>query len=315
VSVCIRGSRRETLPRAITSVLDQGRQDIELIVGDDAGDLEAVVRSFGDPRIRYRRNKTTLGLSAHARVLLSQARGRYLCLLDDDDRWLPGFLDEAIARLEHDHEIGIVFTSYFYEAGGRLFERHWPLRGGRKDRFLPTILRGCPIALSVALIRRAVWEEGERLHPIRDDASVDMTMWMRAADQGWAFHFVDARLAVYALHPAQVSHRCELVRERAVRLWESFRFSDPECERLRRRRLAEALLARANLRLRRGQIGSALDDIRAARAASPRWWGERGLVALLGLRPAAALALTNRPRLLGPALRAWRVLERVDRFA
>lgn len=287
---------------------------MEVIVGDDGGDVQDVVARFDDPRVRYRRSPTPLTMSAHVRVLLSEARGRYVGLLDDDDRLLPGYLDATIDALDADPSVGIAFTNYFYEAGGRLHERAWPIAGGRHELFLPAILRGCPILPSVALIRRAAWDDGERRHPLRADTFADLTMWMRAADAGWAFHFVDERLAVYALHPGQVVHREQDMRDRHVRLWGGFRFDDAECERLRRRRLAESLLTRANLHLRRRRIRSAARDVRAARAAAGGRLGEREVVALLGARPFAARLLATHPRLVGPAFSAWRVLQRLDRF-
>jgi glycosyltransferase involved in cell wall biosynthesis len=314
-SICIRGWRRDTLPRAIESVLGQGRDDVEVIVGDDGGGVEDVVTRYrDDPRVRYRRSPEPLTMSAHVRVLLSEARGRYIGLLDDDDRLLPGYLDATIGRLDADPALGVVFTNYFYEAGGRRHKRRWPVEGGRHDDFLPAILRGCPIHPSVALIRREAWEDGERRHPLRDDTFADMTMWMRAADAGWPFHFVDARLAVYALHAGQVVHREQHMRDRYVRLWDSFRFDDPECERLRRRRLAEALLARANLHLRRRRVRAAARDVRSARAVAPGPLRERELVAVLGARQAAARLIAGHPRLVRPAFAAWRVLQRADRF-
>lgn len=314
VSIGIRGWRRDTLPLAIESVLAQGRDDLELIVGDDAGDLEDVVARYDDPRVRYRRHPTRLGLTGNARALLDSARGRYIGLLDDDDRMLPGYLDATIARLDEDLQVGIVFTNWFHEAGGRLHERKWPLEGGRHDDFLATILRGCPVILSAALMRREVWEEGESRHPVRDDASVDMTVWMRTAEAGWSFYFIDKRLVVYGVHTDQVTHQEDLIRERAVRLWSSFRFDDPECERLRRRRVAEALLDRANLRLRRRRLREAGRDVRSARRVAPGRLGERGVVALLGARHGAAKLFARHPRLVRPAFAAWRLLQRVDRF-
>jgi glycosyltransferase involved in cell wall biosynthesis len=314
VSIGIRAWRRDTLPAAIESVLAQGHEDLELIVGDDAGDLADVVARFEDPRVRYVRNPERLGLSGNARALFAAARGRYIGLLDDDDRMLPGYLDATLARLDEDPRVGIAFTNWFHEADGRLLERDWPVRGGRHDDFLATVLRGCPAQLSSALIRREAWEEGERRHPIRDDASVDMTVWMRTAEAGWSFHFIDERLVVYRVHPEQASNREELIRERAVQVWSRFRFADPECESLRRRRVAEALLDRANLRLRRGRLRAAGRDVRAARRLAPEGLGERGVVAILGLRHGAQRFLSRHPRLLRPALRAWSRLQRFDRF-
>jgi glycosyltransferase involved in cell wall biosynthesis len=296
-------------------VLEQGRDDVEVIVGDDGGDVgEVVARFTGDPRVSYRRSPAPLTMSAHVRALMSEARGRYVGLLDDDDRLLPGYLDATIGRLDADPGLGVVFTNYFYEAGGQLRERHWPIAGGRHNDFLPNILRGCPLTPSAVLIRREAWEDGELRHPLRDDTFADMTMWMRAAEAGWPFHFVDERLAVYAFHAGQTVHREQHMRDHSARLWASFRFDDPECERLRRRRLAEALLARANLHLRRRRPRAAGRDVRAARRALQGRFGEREVVALLGARQAAARLLATHPRLVQPAFAAWRHLQRLDRF-
>jgi glycosyltransferase involved in cell wall biosynthesis len=310
VSIGIRGWRRDTLPAAIESVLAQGLEDIELIVGDDAGDLADVVARYDDPRVHYRRNPSRLGLTGNARALLDSARGRYVGLLDDDDRLLPGYLETTVARLDEDPDVGIVFTNWWLEAGGGLHERKWDLEGGRHDDFLATLLRGCPVTLSAALMRREVWQQGEARHPVRDDASVDMTLWMRAAEAGWPFHFVDERLMVKRLHPEQVTHREELIRDRAVGVWSRFRFADAECERLRRRRVAEALLDRANLRLRHGRLRDAGRDVRSARRVAPGGLRERELLALLGARRGGARLLARYPRLMPAAYATRRLLQR-----
>lgn len=311
-SVCIRGWRKETLPDAIRSVLDQGRDDVEIIVGDELGGLEEVVQAFDDPRVRYLW-VGRVGPNGHARAVVQESRGRYVALLDDDDRWLPGFLDATTGLLDDDPEVGIVFTNFFYDAGGRLCERPWELAEGRHDRFLPEFLRGSPIILSAALIRRETWEDGEQRDPLPLDTLMDGTVWRRAAVAGWPFYFIDRRLAVYRLHANQRS-RQERLHDETIATWSDFESVDPECEGLRRRRLAEALLARAGFRLRRGRIRAVLDDIRAARAAAPSWLGERGLVAFLGLRPAVWSAFARHPGAVRPALRAWRLLRRLDRL-
>jgi glycosyltransferase involved in cell wall biosynthesis len=302
VSICIRGWRREMLPQTIESVLQQGRNDIEVIVGDDAGDLEDIVAAFNDPRLRYRRNGCRLGLSGHARALLTEARGRYICLLDDDDRWLPGFLDQTVMRLDADPSVGIVFTNYYYFYGAeeRLHTCRSSLASRRHEHFLPTLLRGdAHMIPSATLMRREVWEDGERRRPILDEASADGTMWIRAAEAGWAFYYIDAQLALYTVHPSQASADAELMLDRSVRLLERFSFEDVQCEHLRRRRLAIALLGRANVKLVRGRVREALRDVRVARAASPHWLGVRGAVVLLGLPTLARRFVRRHPRFSG----------------
>jgi glycosyltransferase involved in cell wall biosynthesis len=62
VSVCIPAFARPAFLRAaIESVLNQDFDDLELLVGDDSGGLESAL--VPDPRIRYFRNPTRLGMA------------------------------------------------------------------------------------------------------------------------------------------------------------------------------------------------------------------------------------------------------------
>jgi hypothetical protein len=249
-------------------------------------------------------------------MLMSEARGRYLVLMDDDDWWLPGFLDATIARLEADPELGVVFTNFFHSAGGALCTRDSTFAEGRHDDFLTTFLRGdAPIGISFAVMRREVWEESERAQPLQDDAAVDATVWMRAAQAGWPFYFIPDRLGVYRLHAGQMSHRAEFVRDRAVRVWELFSFDDPEAETLRRRRLREAYLERANLRIRHGQARAALADVRAARSTFHKWFGARDALALLGARRGPGRLMARNVWVARAAFAVWPLLTHFERWA
>jgi glycosyltransferase involved in cell wall biosynthesis len=85
--------RATILPRAVSSVLAQTFPDWELIVVDDASSdgTADVVASFGDRRIRYRRNERPLGPSdaRNAGILAASPGSRFLAFLDDDDEWYP----------------------------------------------------------------------------------------------------------------------------------------------------------------------------------------------------------------------------------
>ena len=314
-SVCIRGSRPATVPQALESILRQGRSDIEVIVGDEHGTLAGVVARLRDRRVRYRAFETSPGPSAHARALMGEARGRYVALMDDDDWWLPGFLDKATARLDADPELGVVFANHFHSVRGTLCAREYALAEGRHDDFLMTILRGgAPLGLSFALMRREAWQEGERVQPLRDDAAVDAMVWLRTAHAGWPFYFLRERLGVYRMHAGQMSHRAEFVRERAVRVWQAFQFDDPEAELLRRRRLREAFLERANLRMRQGRIRAGIDDIQRARSVYPKRFRERDALALLGVRRGPTRLMARDVRLTRLAFAAWPVLTYFDRW-
>ncbi|MDI6720735.1 MAG: glycosyltransferase family A protein, partial [Methanomicrobiales archaeon] len=98
---------------AVRSVLSQTETDFELIVVDDGSTdgSAAVVRQFGDPRIRLVTQKN-MG-AAHARNRgIAEARADLVAFLDADDRWLPEFL-HTILRLRAQYpNAGAYATAY-----------------------------------------------------------------------------------------------------------------------------------------------------------------------------------------------------------
>ncbi len=103
-------NRRDMLPQAIRSVLDQSLSDLELIVVDDGStdDTKGLAELAAD-RVRY--SWTPHGGAAHARnVGLRSARGRYLAFLDSDDLYEPGKLAVQVEFLKSNPWLEVVST-------------------------------------------------------------------------------------------------------------------------------------------------------------------------------------------------------------
>ena len=92
VSIAIRAFRRRWLAEAIASVLAQTHRDLELVIYDDAGDLEALATATGDPRVRYHRAEERRTASGRFTAAVAQCRGEYIGILDDDDAYAPDFV-------------------------------------------------------------------------------------------------------------------------------------------------------------------------------------------------------------------------------
>jgi hypothetical protein len=103
-SVIIAAYNRATvLGYAIRSVLQQDFADWELLVIGDGctDDSEAVVRSFGDPRIVWENLPVNSGgQSAPNNRGVEMARGRYVFFLAQDDLFFADHLSHSIAQLE-----------------------------------------------------------------------------------------------------------------------------------------------------------------------------------------------------------------------
>ncbi|TGD71880.1 glycosyltransferase [Mangrovimicrobium sediminis] len=94
-------NKRETIRRAISSVLAQSEPRFELVVVDDGStdDSAEIVAEFQDPRLRLvRQENAGPGAARNTGARLGECS--YLAFLDADDEWEPGFLSTALSRLE-----------------------------------------------------------------------------------------------------------------------------------------------------------------------------------------------------------------------
>jgi glycosyltransferase involved in cell wall biosynthesis len=308
VSVCIRAyDRPDGLAAAIESALAQTYGDLEVVVSDDSGRLEHVATRFQDTRVHDHPNPAPAGPAANLSRTVSLARGRLLAVLNDDDRWLPGFLAAAVDAFDRHPGIGVAFTDDYLEAGARRVRRRLPFTAGRHDHFLPELLAHSMPASSTVMLREA-WEEGERTLPLSATFTGDTLRWLRAADAGWAFYYIGEPLGVSGVSARQVSWSDEKLPTREIASFDAFRFADPACETLRRARVAEFLMARAHVHVVRRRFRAAWSDIGRAHRVAPHPLGLRAGLALSGARPLAIRVGAARPWLLVPLLRLWRLV-------
>lgn len=106
-------NRGPFIGQAITSVLNQTYENIELFVIDDGSsdDTEAVATSFDDTRLHFVKLAKNVGRSAARNVGLTAAKGRFITFLDSDDYYLPEKVERQIDFLEKHPEFGMVYTA------------------------------------------------------------------------------------------------------------------------------------------------------------------------------------------------------------
>ncbi len=101
------------LKRTIGSILRQTFTDFEHIIVDDAGDRDTgnLVRGIDDKRIVFIQHEAKKGAGGSYNTGLKIARGRYILFLDDDDEYLPSFLEKMHIRFsEAKNETGFIWT-------------------------------------------------------------------------------------------------------------------------------------------------------------------------------------------------------------
>jgi len=305
VSVAIRAHRERWLGEAIDSVLDQDFEDLELVVYDDHGGLEEIAHRRGDARVRYRRAGDDGGPAGRFAAAAALCRGRFLAMLDDDDRYAPGFLARLVAALEDDPAAGVAFcqVSYLTPRGLRtpLDER----AGGVRPEIPAEVMAfRAWIPPSTMLMRREAWESVAALGPVPPAIAPDAWVHVRSAELGWHHVLVDAPLAQRRWHADQISQSGLENARLLVGTWSELASGNPELERLRLAVLARKRIRLAVYLLAEGDADGAREQLAQSAGAAPGWRALGVLVRLaasvaaLG-RPVARLAIALRGRMAG----------------
>lgn len=103
------------LREAVESILAQTCADFEFLILNDAStddNVEKVINSYDDKRIRYWQNDRNLGISLSRNKLIGLSRGEYLAVFDHDDVSLPERLEKQAAFLDAHPEVGVVGCWY-----------------------------------------------------------------------------------------------------------------------------------------------------------------------------------------------------------
>jgi FkbM family methyltransferase len=104
----------EYLARAVRSALAQGMVGTEVIIVDDRSTdgSKTVAEDLANrlPGVRLVQQPANAGPAAARNTALHQASGRYVCFLDADDEYAPGFFAAVLPPLEQDPDLAAVTT-------------------------------------------------------------------------------------------------------------------------------------------------------------------------------------------------------------
>lgn len=147
-------TKEEHLREAMESVLGQTFSDFEFIIVDDCSpdpNVEKVVKSYDDARIRFYRNERNLGISQTRNKLIDLASGEYLAVMDHDDVSLPERFEKEAAYLDAHPDVGLVSCQAERFPCGDL------MKNPENDKEIKlAMISGCPIIHSACMIRKSV---------------------------------------------------------------------------------------------------------------------------------------------------------------
>jgi glycosyltransferase involved in cell wall biosynthesis len=232
------------LVEAIESVLAQTLTAWQLTIsenGPGSAAVAAAVEPFlSDPRVRYVTTGRNLGPAGNWTGLIRTGQGPYVALLNDDDRWEPGFLARRVSFLEEHPSCAFVFSpcDFIDEAGAVVHHFVVDLREGvqRRTTFLRSLYMGNLVSIPTILVRRATYEAvGSEFN-----ASLlffDYEMWLRLASR-FDVGFLAGADARYRVHASQTTQhlRMQMAKQRSDLLDEAESFLPTDVPRLMRRR-------------------------------------------------------------------------------
>jgi len=177
------------LPFAIRSALAQTHRNIEIIVADNASEDHTgdVVKQFTDPRIDYVRHSTNIGPYRNFNFCVEHARGKYFCLLHDDDLMDPEFVASCLARTRGSERHGLIQSGTRVIDGNDNILHEIPNHGGKGGgtEFVDAWFhhRMSPYLCSTMFVTEALreiggFEEGNLLCDVRAEFNL-------ALDFGW----------------------------------------------------------------------------------------------------------------------------------
>lgn len=202
-----------TVGVAIDSALAQTYPELEVLVVDNCSTDATpglVERYRADPRFRYIRNASNIGMVPNHNKGLREARGEYVVFLSADDFLLPSHVLRSYQFLRDHPEIDVLYASTFFvdESGRFIGVRSMsgqPLgaySGGRNE-FAGLLGEGCYMCFPTMLMRRDLYERfGELDETIK---AADYEIVLRWAANGVRFAYVPEPNCGVRLHSAQQS--------------------------------------------------------------------------------------------------------------
>jgi GT2 family glycosyltransferase len=280
---------------AITSVLCQTLENIELVVVDDGSsdDTADVVarRAAIDPRVRLFR-QANAGPGPARNTGFRAGTGRFFAFLDSDDAWTPTFLERQVSILENRPDVDVVFGNAWCRGGPHDGQPARPTAPDPRRLQLADLLTDDSLHFIMAVFRREVINQVGGFDP-RFLTNEEYEMWLRAGLAGFTFARNPEPLGWYTCRPDSLSSSDTRMLEGALRVLAhtrpTLREGSPERAALDRsaaRYQADLATARVRDSLLRRDASAARIHLTALHERRGGW-----LLALAARLPRAAMAL------------------------
>jgi teichuronic acid biosynthesis glycosyltransferase TuaG len=203
----------ETIEASIDSVIGQTYKDWELIVVDDAStdQTASIVAKYkaNDSRVKLLSLAQNGWLPNARNQGIAIATGEYLAFLDADDSWAKDKLLKQMAF--HQENAGVVLSHTDFDMFNVDGIKRRPFKNliGRQYKkagdLIPSIYCKNTIGVLTVMVKREqVVAAG--CFDISMRTGEDQDLWIRLAENGAQFGYIDQKLALYRLNPGGITH-------------------------------------------------------------------------------------------------------------
>ncbi len=189
---------KEYLTKTIESILSQTFTDFELIILNDSPnnkELEKIVKSYKDKRIKYLSNEKNIGITPSRNKLINLAKGEYIAIIDHDDISIPTRFYEEATYLDNNPDVGVVSGQIQYFQNNHGKSKHKIEDADIKINLLNSIAVSHPCAM----IRKSILTENNIQYDEKFTPAEDYKLWIDLIPYT-KFHNIDKVLLLYRDH-------------------------------------------------------------------------------------------------------------------
>ena len=193
------------LREMIESILNQTFTDFEFLILNDSPEnkeIEKIVKSYKDKRIKYFKNDRNIGITPSRNKLMDLACGEYIAVFDHDDISVPTRLEQQVNFLDKNPHVGVV-SGFLQNFGDNNIVRPTP----ENDSDIKIAMtENCSVWHTAAMIRKSVLVDNGIKYEEYYSPCEDYRLWMRLMGIT-KFHNLQTVLVKYRVFGNQTSAR------------------------------------------------------------------------------------------------------------
>lgn len=159
ISVCIATyNGADVILTQLQSILPQLSSGDEVIISDDGSKDDTVqkIQSIGDARIRIVQGPCKGSPIPNFENALNEAKGDYIFLSDQDDKWLPGKVDAVMQKLQSGYACVLTDCSVTDENLHVTHPSFFALNGTREGKYYNLLVKNGYVGGCMAMTRELV---------------------------------------------------------------------------------------------------------------------------------------------------------------